>query len=104
MDKRCVSTPSGDFIFIQKNKNNMPVIDVWFEDKFIGCMDYLDIINLSDLELIQAVDEFIDENDYQIMKYCSFCGKSENQKEICGESMTAYAMIFNSKKMLYYFD
>ena len=28
----------------------------------------------------------------------------ENQKEICGESMTAYAMVFNSKKMLYYFD
>ena len=28
----------------------------------------------------------------------------ESQKKICGESMTAYAMVFDSKRMLYYFD
>ena len=28
----------------------------------------------------------------------------EHQKKLMGSSMTAYAMVFDNKKMLYYFD
>ena len=58
---RTVQCRDGQFVFNMVYVNGLPKVDVYFEDKHIGMIGYYDLDNASDIELIQAVDEYLEE-------------------------------------------
>ena len=60
MIKRIIPSKYGEFIF---RLNDNYCISIYMNDKFLGQIDYIDIDNISDCDLLCMVNEMLEKYD-----------------------------------------
>lgn len=56
--ERRVPNKYGDFVFIYMgDKDEMPPVDVYLNEDYLGCIDYVDLEEMSDMDLVYVASE-----------------------------------------------